>query len=54
MTYTCNGHRGIVAEIEAERASVRANGDLIARMEKKIEQTVARIWGADGSGSEDG
>lgn len=37
--------RAIVAEIEAERALVDANRDLIARMEKKIAATLARVWG---------
>jgi type I restriction enzyme M protein len=38
--------REIVAELETERALVEANGELIARMEKKIEATIARVWGA--------
>lgn len=37
--------RAIVAEIEAERALVEANRDLIARMEKKIQAVLARVWG---------
>jgi type I restriction enzyme M protein len=37
--------RAIVAEIEAEQALVAANRELIARMEKKIQATLARIWG---------
>jgi type I restriction enzyme M protein len=36
----------IVAELEAERALVEANRELIARMEKKIEAAIARVWGA--------
>ncbi|MBX7253601.1 MAG: N-6 DNA methylase [Candidatus Promineofilum sp.] len=39
--------RGIVAEIEAEQALVNANRDLIARMEKKIQATLARVWGEE-------
>lgn len=35
----------IVAEIEAEQALVAANRELIARFEKKIQATLARIWG---------
>ena len=35
----------IVAEIEAEQALVNANRELIDRFEKKIEDTLARIWG---------
>lgn len=37
--------RAIVAEIEAEQALVNANRELIARMEKKIQAVLARIWG---------
>jgi type I restriction enzyme M protein len=39
--------RAIVAEIEAERALVAANRELVARFEKKIQATLARIWGED-------
>lgn len=39
--------RAIVAEIEAEGALVNANRELIARMEKKIQATLARVWGED-------
>ncbi len=35
----------IVAEIEAEQALVAANRELIARYEKKIQATLARVWG---------
>jgi type I restriction enzyme M protein len=41
----------VVAELEAERALVDANRDLIARMEKKIEAAIARVWGAATSGA---
>lgn len=37
--------RAIVAEIEAEQALVAANRELIARFEKKIQSTLARVWG---------
>ncbi len=37
----------IVAEIEAEQALVTANRELIARFEKKIQTTLARVWGED-------
>ncbi len=37
----------IVAEIEAEQSLVNANRELIARFEKKIQATLARIWGKD-------
>jgi len=37
----------IVAEIEAEQALVNANRELIARFEKKIQTTLARVWGED-------
>ena len=39
--------RAIVAEIEAEQALVAANRELIARFEKKIQATLARVWGED-------
>ncbi len=34
-----------VAEIESEQALVNANKELISRFEKKIQTTIARIWG---------
>ncbi len=37
----------IVAEIEAEQALVAANRELNARLEHKIQATLARIWGKD-------
>jgi len=39
--------QAIVAEIEAEQALVGANRELIERFEKKIQATLARIWGED-------
>ncbi len=39
--------QAIVAEIEAEQALVVANRELIARFEKKIQATLARIWGEE-------
>ena len=36
-----------VAEIEAEQALVSANRDLITRFEKKIQASLARVWGED-------
>lgn len=36
-----------VAEIEAEQALVAANRELITRFEKKIQATLARVWGED-------
>ena len=36
-----------VAEIEAEQALVAASRELIARFEKKIQTTLARVWGED-------
>ncbi|MBX7244651.1 MAG: N-6 DNA methylase [Candidatus Sumerlaeaceae bacterium] len=41
--------QAIVAEIEAEQALVAANRELITRFEKKIQATLARIWGEDAS-----
>lgn len=37
--------QAIVAEIEAEQALVSANRELITRFEKKIQATLARVWG---------
>ena len=39
--------RAIVAEIEAEKALVAANRELITRFEQKIQSTLARIWGEE-------
>jgi len=39
--------QAIVAEIEAEQALVAANRELIARFEKKIQTTLARVWGEE-------
>lgn len=37
--------QAIVEEIEAEQALVNGNRELIARFEKKIQTTLARVWG---------
>jgi len=39
--------QAIVAEIEAEQALVAANRELIVRFEKKIQATLARVWGEE-------
>ena len=39
--------QAIVAEIESEQALVAANRELITRFEKKIQATLARIWGEE-------
>lgn len=39
--------RAIITEIEAEQALVAANRELIERFEKKIQATLARVWGDD-------
>jgi type I restriction enzyme M protein len=39
--------QAVVAEIEAEQALVAANRELITRFEKKIQSTLARIWGEE-------
>ncbi len=39
--------QAIVEEIEAEQKLVAANRELIARFEKKIQATLARIWGEE-------
>jgi type I restriction enzyme M protein len=41
--------QAIVAEIEAEQALVAANRELITRFQKKIQATLARVWGEDES-----
>jgi len=37
----------IVAEIEGEQKLVKANRDLIAHFERKIQSVLARLWGED-------
>jgi len=39
--------QAIVAEIEAEQALVHANQELISRFEKKIQSTLALVWGKE-------
>ncbi len=39
--------QAIVVEIEAEQALVTTNRELITRFEKKIQATLARIWGEE-------
>ncbi len=39
--------QAIVAEIEAEQLMVAGNRELIERFQKKIQATLARIWGED-------
>jgi len=39
--------QAIVAELEAEQSLVTANRELIERFEKKIQATLARVWGED-------
>jgi type I restriction enzyme M protein len=41
--------QAIVAEIEAEQALVAANRELIVRFEKKVQATLARVWGEGAS-----
>jgi type I restriction enzyme M protein len=36
-----------LTEIEAEQALVAANRELITRFEKKIQATLARVWGEE-------
>jgi type I restriction enzyme S subunit len=45
--------QAIVAEIEAEQALVAANRELIDRFEKKIQATLARVWGEEESASQE-
>ena len=42
--------QAIVTEIESEQALVDSNRELIKRMEKKIQTTLARIWGNSSEG----
>lgn len=39
--------QSIIAEIEVEQVLVNANRELIERFEKKIQATLARVWGED-------
>ena len=41
--------KAVVAEIEAEQALVAANRELITRFEKKIQASLARVWGENES-----
>lgn len=43
----------IVTEIEAEQALVSANRELITRFEKKIQATLARVWGEEPTSAHD-
>jgi type I restriction enzyme M protein len=45
------GKKIIVAEIEAEQALVAANRELNTRLEKKIQATLARVWGEQDLGA---
>ena len=42
--------QAIVAEIEAEQTLIAANRELVARFEKKIQATLARVWGEEDQG----
>ena len=44
---TLTQQRVVVVEIEAEQALVAANRELVERFEKKIQATIARVWGED-------
>ena len=39
--------QALIAEIEAEQALANANEKLIERFEKKIQSTIARVWGEE-------
>ena len=43
--------QNIIEEFEAERTIVEANRELIERFEKKIQNTLARVWGEEESDS---
>ena len=53
IIYDTPGIPAIVADIEAEQALVNANRELIARFEKKLRVTLARVWGEDEPGPAD-
>ena len=42
---TISKQRELVSELEAERALVEANRELIARFEQKIQAKLSEIWG---------
>jgi len=44
--------RAIIAEIEVEQGLIQVNGELIARMESKIEAALARVWGENPQGGQ--
>ncbi len=46
--------QAIVTEIEAEQALVNSNRELIARMGKKIQAVLARVWGDETPGASGG
>ena len=46
-SHPTQAQQAIVAEIEAEQALVAVNHELIRRLEKKIEEAIARIWDSD-------
>ena len=48
-----NIQRQIVAGLEAERVLVEANRKLIERFERKIQDTLAEIWGNGADGASD-
>lgn len=39
--------QAIVAELEVEQSLIAANRELVTRFEKKIQTTLARVWGED-------
>ena len=42
---TISKQRELVSELEAERALVEANRELIARLEQKLQAKLAEVWG---------
>jgi restriction endonuclease S subunit len=44
--------QAIVAEVQAERALVAGNRELVLRFEKKIQATLARVWGESNPSAE--
>ena len=43
--------QALIAQVEAEQALVAANYELIERFEKKIQETVGRVWGEAEAGT---
>jgi hypothetical protein len=47
--YTVAVQRALVAELETERALVKANRELAVRFEQKLQTKLSEIWGGPSS-----